>query len=612
MFLVRGHAKRVLKCVQYKHLENFPNSLLRVTSSLKSFRKMEGLEEVRGAEGGMELEFHEIPSQGPSQTNTTSYISAPAQCLPSTNNFSQVIETPTKTNYGHQPALTLLLKMLREDGRPLPFGSFTERSVARKIHSLTGAQVERVTMVTPTDALVEFAPGILVVTTAQALNQITEWEDMPVWVSVLMGSKQYMMKLCQERVENEEQRKAMEAEVEKMHEQHQEQQDKLSELIDKVNDQARMVGEMQQQQLTQPGGSISRIPQLQGQIPTHSFINNSGSVPRIPSSVNTPTGAYGVPMTDGNPSGISSFQGQQKKNTKNPDLPIFSGETPTPKGEVEYDNYIFQLQMLRSSYTDDAIRNAIVATVRDRAKMAIRSIGYGSSLEAMIRQLQDRFGLGESVDMLGQEFHQLMQQPKEKIGEFGGKLEYKFRLLQEKCPGRYVEDQLRDRLFHGMTDKLRDSVRFLYSQPDCSFTKLLRAAMTCENEATSRASIKAKALQVNVDGNDQVANNGISSIREQLNQMSTILKSATFKPKPKNDKQDVRTKLQGPGTSSAGPFQKGKRPVQCYRCRGWGHYKQQCPSEEPAEGSQEWANLKGEETKKGGPLPQEQPPKPQQ
>ena len=104
--------------------------------------------------------------------------------------------------------------------------------------------------------------------------------------------------------------------------------------------------------------------------------------------------------------------------------------------------------------------------------MAIRAIGYGSSLDAMIKQLQNRFGLGETVDLLGQEFHQLMQQPREKVGEFGGKLEYKFRLLQEKCPGCYVEDQLRDRLFHGMSDKLRDSVRFLYSQPDCDFTKL--------------------------------------------------------------------------------------------------------------------------------------------
>ena len=71
----------------------------------------------------------------------------------------------------------------------------------------------------------------------------------------------------------------MEAEVEKMQEQ---QQDKLSELIDKVNDQARMVGEMQQNHVTLQGGSGPRIPQLQGQVPAHSSIASSGSVPRIP------------------------------------------------------------------------------------------------------------------------------------------------------------------------------------------------------------------------------------------------------------------------------------------------------------------------------------------
>ena len=114
----------------------------------------------------------------------------------------------------------------------------------------------------------------------------------------------------------------------------------------------------------------------------HSSIVSLGSIPRIPSSIQTPTGVYGT--TNLNP---HEHQGHQKKNTKNPDLPIFSGETPTPKGEVEYDNYIFQLQMLRSSDTDDAIRNAIVATIRTQAKMAIRAIGFGSSLDAMIRQL---------------------------------------------------------------------------------------------------------------------------------------------------------------------------------------------------------------------------------
>ena len=103
--------------------------------------------------------------------------------------------------------------------------------------------------------------------------------------------------------------------------------------------------------------------------------------------------------------------------------------------------------------------------------------------------------------------------------------------------------------------------------------------MTCENEVASRASIKAKSLQVSVDESEQVASSGISSIREQLNQMSTILKGANFKPNngfksQKNDKQDIRNKLKGPGTSSAGPSRKGKRPVQCHHCNGWGHYKQ--------------------------------------
>ena len=187
----------------------------------------------------------------------------------------------TQVNYTNQPvlpALTILFKMLREDGRPLPVGCFTERGVARRVDGLTGVSVDRVTMVTLTDALVEFPPGTLVVTIAQALDQISEWEDHRVWVSVLMGNRQYIMKLCQERAENEEQRKAMEAEVERMHENQLQQQDKLSELIDKVNDQAKMVGEMQQNQTTLQSGSVPRIPQLQGQVPVHSSIASSGSM----------------------------------------------------------------------------------------------------------------------------------------------------------------------------------------------------------------------------------------------------------------------------------------------------------------------------------------------
>ena len=151
-----------------------------------------------GAEGGSDPEFHEIPTQGSSYTSQATYIRAPSQGLPTTTTTNQIFESPNKFNMGNTPALTILFKMLREDGRPLPVGSFTERSIARRVYSSTGIAVERVTMITPTDALIEFAPGTLVVAIAQVLHQINEWEDIMVWVTYLMGSKNYIMQLCRE------------------------------------------------------------------------------------------------------------------------------------------------------------------------------------------------------------------------------------------------------------------------------------------------------------------------------------------------------------------------------------------------------------------------------
>ena len=92
---------------------------------------MEELEGIHGAEGGSDPEFHEIPTQGSSHTSQATYIRAPSQGLPTTTTTNQIFESPNKFNTGNTHALTILFKMLREDGRPLPVGSFTERSVAR-------------------------------------------------------------------------------------------------------------------------------------------------------------------------------------------------------------------------------------------------------------------------------------------------------------------------------------------------------------------------------------------------------------------------------------------------------------------------------------------------
>ena len=96
------------------------------------------------------------------------------------------------------------------------------------------------------------------------------------------------------------------------------------------------------------------------------------------------------------------------------------------------------------------------------------------------------------------------------------------------------------RLFHGMTDKLRDSVHYLFTNPTVDFNQLLKAAMTCELENTSRATTKAKAMQFSQGVSESTAvDSEINSIRSQLQQMSTILKGANFKGTKDNNKRKV-------------------------------------------------------------------------
>ena len=187
-----------------------------------------------------------------------------------------------------------------------------------------------------------------------------------------------------------------------------------------MNQQARLIGDLQAQSL-------------------------QGSIPRIPSTLSTP---------------LFVSQPEEKqpyKMSKTPDLPNFSGEVQTPKGEAKFNNWIFALKSLQKTYTDDAVRNVVVSHMRGIANTVVHTMGYDAELPKMISWLEDRFGLGETNDNL-LEFHQMVQGPNEKVQDFGLKLECKFKILQERFPGRYAAVQLKDRFFSGMHDKMRDSM----------------------------------------------------------------------------------------------------------------------------------------------------------
>ena len=77
------------------------------------------------------------------------------------------------------------------------------------------------------------------------------------------------------------------------------------------------------------------------------------------------------------------------------------------------------------------------------------------------------------------------------------------------------EDTLKERLFHGMTQRLRDSMRFHFSNPDSTYESLLEASRRVEYEIVEPKTVSVK---------------------------STVVESVKEKRKSKKDPKDVQKK----------------------------------------------------------------------
>ena len=217
-------------------------------------------------------------------------------------------------------------------------------------------------------------------------------------------------------------------------------------------------------------------------------------------------------------------------------------------------------------------------------------------------EVTNRFGKRYTGDQLQQEFYKLSQEKGEKIGAFAGRLELIYQQLHDRLPERFDEQQLKDHLFYGVSQSLRDSSRFLYKDPTVMYQALQKAIEETESEyGEGRATAQAKSATV-------ADETGIAELKEQIEALTTVVKSSNIistgmKPpgslKPKHGNfhkfqwkdgmipSNSPSKGKGPNTSAARPFKEEQKPIQCYNCGGWGHRWRNCPTT----GNVDWRSL---------------------
>ena len=236
----------------------------------------------------------------------------------------------------------ILMRVVRVDGQELLVMFFTTQAVGRRFRQSTGVVPLTVEIVSSSDAIIMVSSTEIVTLLSQKVFSIKDWEDIPVEVSALVGPKDFIYRVSQERILMAAERREMEKELERTNEMMRLQQTMLADLVDKVGSQARIVGELQQAQ------------------------SQESAVPRITSSLVTPTVVY--------PPRVRS----------NPSFHTFPETCQYPRTRPGFEAWIFQVRSLCLTHTNEAVRSAVISHVRGRASTVVQSKGFNAELDDMI------------------------------------------------------------------------------------------------------------------------------------------------------------------------------------------------------------------------------------
>ena len=164
---------------------------------------------------------------------------------------------------------------------------------------------------------------------------------------------------------------------------------------------------------------------------------HSGSMPALDGEYYTP------PMSQVRVSGASKLSAP-------PNLPIFWGQEPVPSTEGSIGQWLFQVEGAIGTLTEEAVRSAVIGSVRGAAHELLEFIGYGEEMGDILKHIKERFGQRASKAKLQKEFVLMEQRKTESINQIAGRVEQRFKRLKALYPGRYNCNQLKERVFQGM------------------------------------------------------------------------------------------------------------------------------------------------------------------
>ena len=128
---------------------------------------------------------------------------------------------------------------------------------------------------------------------------------------------------------------------------------------------------------------------------------------------------------------------------------------------------------------------SIIRSLKGAVADMAQCMGPTTSMAHIIQKLTVIFSTMTSFDVLMHNLYKVTQGNHEEVPSFAARLEGTLNQIRLHCPGRMTDlkvQHLKDCLFHGVHKDIRDSIRYLYSNPRTSYFQLMVAACKAESE----------------------------------------------------------------------------------------------------------------------------------
>ncbi|XP_033730826.1 uncharacterized protein LOC117320329 [Pecten maximus] len=264
-----------------------------------------------------------------------------------------------------------------------------------------------------------------------------------------------------------------------------------------------------------------------------------------------------------------------------PKISIFSGSPQVPHGEVPFEQWIYEVEMLQRDgiYKDQAIFQAVRRSLRGEAANTARGMGSSVALQQVLDNMTGNYGNIAAAEDLLAKFYSAKQEDSESVTSWASRLEDILDRAKTRCEltQSQVTEMLRTKFWRGLKKSLRDVTGHKFDTIQ-DYDKLRIAVRQIEQADASPE--KPKPVKVAIPHN------------EDIKEMKALVKDLTTEmSKLKQDLVSLqKNRESGHGCPPARGSYKvpqdyrrqdkpyrgdSDRPV-CWRCGQPGHIKRDC------------------------------------